>query len=298
MATLTKTENKSANKDRHDFDKMVELIENNPCEVYWDQGDDLNDDMIKIYWKQRDSKYPAESVAMWLEDEISDWSDNWYEYAESHIRQLIKENEFDPTISQLSDLHSHICYDYDVSHFNEDVHCVFRMLSDDDCINSGFYMQQRGFDPKDSYIADTLSVLSINPRLFFKRATDPDIRFNLNVTGEESDWEDNGKDDSEGYVSADALRQEIANNTSASILTILADIPFFDLDKTEFTLPEGSRVGFFNSGEGGGSMFDAALNKPLTITVHKDSSQYPFWRLTPNCVLRYGIDAVYGGWLN
>jgi hypothetical protein len=275
------------------IEQACTIVRNAPYKVRFEQSDTLTDDMIQRYWDEKDETIfsPGHEPMDWLALEVDDWF--WAgEEADGKpdwIRGLLeKANYSDEEIAILFRDHQIECsclLEYDTEHFNTDVNVRFELFSRYDCQLSHFG-SARTYTFGDTYFGDMCKALCLDPLTIQSPSLEVVVPKNKGCgTGNYA-------------VDGAKLAAELVNNTSPSLLTILATIPFSDLRKRQFTVPEGSKVGMFSAFEGSGSLFRCELIRDFAINLNTGLGGDPYchWGMVPDCYEKYNIVGTFGQW--
>ena len=271
--------------------------------LYWDCNDRLErssyDDIVE------------KGTVTWL-DELREY--NWeacedaadaarLHIVEDHRDDLcealgVKDDDFDAQVvidDWLSD--NRVCVDIDPRDVfrNAVLPCRIVLYSNYDCMNSHWFSQGHYYWPE-SYFADALKALRLCPWSVRELLKQHSIELHGNVRKHRRD---------SGLVALDkGFITELTNTTSgANLLTIPAGIELTELhDKVEggkianikvVKVRKGSKMGFFDSTYGGGSLLELVLRRDTVIKLDVPrGSPYTRWALEYD--ERYSINDVYG----
>lgn len=164
---------------------------------------------------------------------------------------------------------------------------VAEMHSNYDCQNSNHYVGGT-YDAEESYFGDILKVLSISADKVRNNEFIEVIRNNNIQDG--------------GYVNHAEFTQEMGENMATGLFTFLFTINAYDYlkwlwrnegtdNKLTVQLNKNTNYGIWSTWMGGGSIMDATLLKPLTITDGKamDDSGYLSFDIDIDGKCGYGI---------
>jgi len=286
---------------KEEVERAIELVQSaKPCQVYWDYDDRLTDCTVKQYWKAR-RKDKTLSPSDWLVDDLTETNWEYFDsIREAEVRELLKDEGYssDEIDALITDYYiaSHCDLDYDIDQFNTDVHMLFELYSNFDCQES-YFLAEGTYTFGDTYFGDVCRVLDLDPRAF-KAAMSGDRDICIEIPEEEEEkWRDVW-DKANPLVDYRKLARELEHVSCPSQLTILIDVPFFSLNSQKFTFPKGSVVGFFDSLNGSGSIFECYLLRDLEIEVINPYETTGFgWQCFPDCYFQYNIESVYGQWI-
>ncbi len=273
---------------KRDFRRAQRILRKNPYVVYWDRGDRLTEGMIAHY-----ANSPVKNPAAWLEDYFGE---NLLDTdTTDHVRETLSREGFRPDhIDRLindGDVCGEVPLDFNLGHFlKEDVCVRFELLSNYDCFNS-FHFETRGWkflEAGENYLGDVFRVLHVDPRTFretWKQAFDWEFKFDQEMA--------ESIPAGEAWIDSRRFLEELENQCSpATLLTLPVRMPFRDLDRTVFTVAKGTKVGFYSSWQGGGSLFAGTTLRAVTIDLSR--KEYPYWRMLPDCSDGYSMKTCYG----
>lgn len=189
-----------------------------------------------------------------LDAENEDWRDN--------VRETIEERDASTPIQEMA-------------RRTDNVILRLEMVSGNDCINSA-WCEGKVFDLEDSYLADVLRVLRINPKHYADYVTQHEEGFTfLNVADVYR---------GQPLIEAkDVFEEHRELSSGPALLTIVFSLPATEvLDFKGFVrVPAGAKVGFFSSAVGAASLFDVKLQHEFNVDLANQPVVYtePTWML-------------------
>lgn len=160
------------------------------------------------------------------------------------------------------------------------------MFSNYDCFCSHWLESQYGYSYKSSYFGDMVNVLYLNPR----KVKELLLENGQKVVGE---WPNLKYREGKEFVSYSDFWTEIENNSCPSNLCFLAQIgpKHIGSEPVSYTIPKGNTAGIFSSFQGGGSLLEMTLLRPLTF---KPSTKYPYLEIRTDEGNGYSVKEVFG----
>lgn len=278
-------------------------------EVYWDYSDEVSDETIYDALQNNDYDIPLHAIEdkLWelnidhiWDLETNHIKDTLLEFKEDIAKELnIESNllDFDEIARELRDEFLDLfSVEMDIRGLlrRKDINIRIELLSNYDCINSHWFEFSGGFNyHKESYFADMIKILKLNPAKLKKYL----IEKGHKCTGY---WPN--RSDKKALITYDDYYQEEINRCcGACLLTFIGSMNAYDFlsmkKDSKIWIPKGNNVGFYSSFQGGGSMFEAELQRPFLVDLGKkyDKSGYMGFRLEMDCRKNsYSIDEAYG----
>ena len=277
------------------INEAIKIAEDNPYVVDYYPYAELTDEMLQKYfeaWDENNELDPTEWMTEYL------YSDNWGYAADDHIRWYLSVKGFsEEEIDMLIEKHgieSYVGLDVDAEKFtDQDVLCRIHLFSNYDCMEEAYYASgehEQGFRLTSSYLGDAVKTLCLSPMK---------LNAALESMGHGCEHTEALFDDSDAWVDYAGFTQELANNIGGgTLLCVLVKVPFRDLNEKELVLPKGSRVGFYGTFAGCGSLFAKQCHLKRSVTVQlrevPDQDFNPFWRLHADCTGGYSLIDCYG----
>jgi len=271
-------------------------------ERYFDSNDKIDiATIIKTYEADTPGSYPMSDVYEQMNDDVV------WEIENEHIKSILNdfrteiaaENDIpeqDIDIDELADelydeFIEFVKVKVDIRKIMPDIPVRLELISNYDCINSHWYEAScGGYEASNCYFADVMLKLAIDA----KKMKALMIKHDCKVTGI---WP--GQSSRTPYVDLNKFWVEIENRScGANLLTIIGKINSYDLLNTEdpiLIIPAGNKVGFFSSFQGGGSVFETPLLRPMHIELDKkEDGGYRFWQLYIEGGDGYDIKQTFG----
>lgn len=267
--------------------------------VYWDHQDEVDLDNISKAWDSED-EYPIDRVYEGMEIDT-------YDIEVEHLKNILDDFKEDLAIVFECDEDSldmdeiardwrdefldYFSVDIDIKSIMPDIPVRLELISNYDCINSHWLESQGGYSAQESYFGDVVRVLHLNPHLvkdwLKERGVDTPGR-----------WYNTRK--RMPFVEMKSFWVEMENRScGANLLTIIGKMDSYQLlsanrNKLVIEVGKGNMIGFFSSMQGGGSVFECPLIKPIRIDLSK-KKDYPYWRLViDHKGFGYTIKETYG----
>lgn len=269
--------------------------------VNYDQSLDDHTKMIEKAIEERSKQPIYEEVWEW-ECESQDYG---MEYALNELKDAIcnefdiEEYEAEELMEEFEDEIRDEIHNRDKSTFCDDllrntssVPVMIEMFSNYDCINSHWLESAEGYWYEESYFGQVVDVLNLNPATVKKILVEKGEK----VFGK---WPNKKNRDGKEYVSLKDFREEDVNRSCGANLLVfigLIDLSEMVEDFTTVTIPKGNTCGFFSSCQGGGSMLEMELLRPITINLERQhgTTKYDSWGISTANNGSYSIKSVYG----
>lgn len=259
------------------LDFVKSLMEQSYTLVWTDYNDNLDNhlDIIRQCLDKRNCECLWEKV------------DEWYGDAECEavhgIMEKLKEecfvfNDFDEhEVDAFFDEHEDAIRDEiysrndsdvvkDLIRNTDDIPIRVEMLSDYDCINSGWFESQGGYRYEESYLGDMVDSLNLNPSKVKKLLTGHGYKVYGRFPNRKSR-------DGREQVSYEQFYEELVNSCcGANLLTYIGRVNLKELYDANFSLkeviiPKGNCCGLFSSTYGGGSLFEMELKQDVKLKL-------------------------------
>jgi len=281
------------------------LTQNGPMTVYWNHDQEI--DPLFIYKAIQKHKQQA---LEFIEEGIRNLNDHWWNYEISMLENALKEHSADIEHALKNNaidyrkMAEELRDDFlDYLDINENFEKAFPkipvrivMVSNYDCINSHhFESTSRGYLGRESYFSDVMKILKLNPaemkEIFESKEIPVYDRWPSFPTRKP-------------YVDMyEFIRLEVEERSCpACLLTFLGMVDSYEYlnmyaqhgDDLMITIPEGNSCGFYSSWQGGGSMIETPLIRPMTINLNKNYDGHGLgFRLILDSE-EYSIKSAYG----
>ncbi|TDR30228.1 hypothetical protein [Hydromonas duriensis] len=156
----------------------------------------------------------------------------------------------------------------DLARYTDDVVLRLEMYSNYDCINSA-YCEGKVVDLNESYLADVLRVLRINPK---------DYADVLDVLDQGYECRDvtNVYRGRPLLSALDVYKEHQELSSGPALLTFVFKMAVDELLKFKglIQIPAGAKVGFFSSAVGAGSIWEAELSQAFTVDLANQPPTY------------------------
>ncbi len=235
--------------DHHDL--LQKCLDKQSCEDLWEKVDEWYMDAEWESVKEIIAKLKEECIVFndFDEEEV----DSFFEEHEDEIRDEIYNRNDSTTVEDL------------IKNTN-DIPIRVEMLSNYDCINSGWWMSQEGYRYEESYFGDMVDSLNLNPAKVKKLLVEKGYKVYGRFPNKSSR---NGKE----QVSYEQFYEELVNACcGANLLVYVGKVNLKELYDAKFSLkeiivPKGNYCGLFSSVYGGGSILEMQLKQDVKLKL-------------------------------
>ena len=238
--------------------KVVEYIENNQPEMYWDYNDSLSKDQVSKILESEDG-------LMDLENELYEMNlDYLWDIENDFLKSVYDDFEVDIDFDDFKeDFQEYVCIDMNFNQLlsnTPDITALILVHSNYDCATS-----MSDINESESYLNDVW------------------LRSKTGCLKKDFQWE-------ASQIYGGSLLAFVFKTDVKNLIDIKSSF------KTSITIPKGTQYGFFSSFVGSGSPFERITHKAMTLPkLQPNATEYDCIDIIADFEQSYTMDDVYGG---